>query len=127
MPSTVCPVIDKCARREATRSTKWRLPAATTHARRRWPIAGNQWQTKAMTARFLQLTDGAEELSVSVSQVYHMVRSGELPAIKVGGRGQWRVERERLEAYIQQKYAETADWVRQNPLIGRDEDIDDDR
>jgi len=37
------------------------------------------------------------------------------------------VERERLEAYIQQKYAETADWVRQNPLIGRDEDIDDDR
>jgi len=80
-----------------------------------------------MTARFLQLTDVAEELSVSVSQVYHMVRSGELPAIKVGGRGQWRVERERLEAYIQQKYAETADWVRQNPLIGRDEDIDDDR
>jgi len=80
-----------------------------------------------MTARFLQLTDVAEELSVSVSQVYHMVRSGELPAIKVGGRGQWRVERDRLEAYIQQKYAETADWVSQNPLIGRDGDIDDGR
>lgn len=89
------------------------------------PIAGNQWQTEAMTPRFLQLTDVAEELSVSVSQVYHMVRSGELPAIKVGGRGQWRVERDRLEAYIQQKYAETADWVRENPLTGRDEDIDD--
>src|SRR6201990_2118977 len=43
-----------------------------------------------MTARFLQLADVAEELSVTVSQVYHMVRSGELPAIKVGGRGQWR-------------------------------------
>ena len=78
-----------------------------------------------MAARFLQLTDVAEELSVTVSQVYHMVRSGELPAIKVGGRGQWRVERERLESYIQQKYSETAEWVKDNPLIARDEDIAD--
>ena len=53
-----------------------------------------------MNARFLQLEDVAEELAVSQSQVYHMVRSGELPAIKVGGRGQWRVERAKLEAYI---------------------------
>ena len=53
---------------------------------------------RAREARFLQLSDVAEELSVTVSQVYHMVRSGELPAIKVGGRGQWRVERDRLEA-----------------------------
>ena len=78
-----------------------------------------------MTARFLQLADVAEELSVTVSQVYHMVRSGELPAIKVGGRGQWRVERDRLEAYIQHKYSETAEWVKDNPLIARDEDIAD--
>lgn len=49
-----------------------------------------------------------------------MVRSGELPAIKIGGRGQWRVERTRLEEYIQQKYAETAEWVRGNPLTDRD-------
>lgn len=74
-----------------------------------------------MDARFLLLSDVAAELNVSDSQVYHMVRSGELPAIKVGGRGQWRVERARLEAYIEQKYAETADWVRTNPLIDRDE------
>jgi excisionase family DNA binding protein len=73
-----------------------------------------------MPARFLQLSDVADELAVSLSQVYHMVRSGELPAIKVGGRGQWRVERAKLEAYINQKYAETADWVRDNPLVGRD-------
>jgi len=78
-----------------------------------------------MTARFLQLADVAEELSVTVSQVYHMVRSGELPAIKVGGRGQWRVERDQLEAYIQRKYSETADWVKENPLIARDDDIED--
>ena len=66
----------------------------------------------------------AEELSVSLSQVYHMVRSGELPAIKVGGRGAWRIERVRLEEYIERKYAETAQWVKENPLIGRDEDIE---
>ncbi len=73
-----------------------------------------------MPARFLQLSDVADELAVSLSQVYHMVRSGELPAIKVGGRGQWRVERAKLEAYINQKYTDTADWVRDNPLVGRD-------
>jgi excisionase family DNA binding protein len=84
--------------------------------------AGNQWQTNAMAARFLQLSDVADELAVSLSQVYHMVRSGELPAIKVGGRGQWRVEREKLEAYIASKYQETATWVRDNPLVGRDHD-----
>lgn len=67
------------------------------------------------------MSDVADELSVSLSQVYHMVRSGELPAIKVGGRGQWRVERVRLEEYIQRKYAETAEWVRDNPLAARDE------
>jgi excisionase family DNA binding protein len=75
-----------------------------------------------MPARFLQLSDVADELAVSLSQVYHMVRSGELPAIKVGGRGQWRVERDKLEDYITQKYRETADWVRDNPLVGRDGD-----
>ena len=73
-----------------------------------------------MEARFLLLSDVAAELNVSDSQVYHMVRSGELPAIKIGGRGQWRVERSKLEEYIQHKYAETSDWVAQNPLTDRD-------
>lgn len=73
-----------------------------------------------MEARFLLLSDVAAELNVSDSQVYHMVRSGELPAIKIGGRGQWRVERSKLEQYIEQKYAETATWVEQNPLSTSD-------
>jgi len=54
-----------------------------------------------------------------------MVRSGELPAIKVGGRGQWRIERAKLEDYIARKYSETADWVRENPLAARDEEPED--
>lgn len=70
--------------------------------------------------RFLLLSDVAAELNVSDSQVYHMVRSGELPAIKIGGRGQWRVERATLERYIEEKYAETAAWVRDNPLTDRE-------
>ena len=35
------------------------------------------------------------------------MRSGELPAIKIGGRGEWRIEASELEAYIQRKYAES--------------------
>jgi excisionase family DNA binding protein len=70
------------------------------------------------------MAEVAKELAVSESQVYHMVRSGELPAIKIGGRGQWRIERARLERYIEQKYAETAEWVKQNPLSAREEELD---
>ncbi len=70
--------------------------------------------------RFLQLTDVAEILNVSPAQVYALVRTGELPAIKVGGRGQWRVEREQLEAYIERAYAETKAFVAKHPF-GRDE------
>lgn len=72
----------------------------------------------------MQMSEVADELSVSLSQVYHMVRSGELPAIKVGGRGQWRIERDRLERYIERKYAETAEWVQRNPLTGRDDELE---
>ena len=47
--------------------------------------------------RFLTLADVAEILCISVPQARAMVRSGELPAIQVGGRGQWRVEKAKLE------------------------------
>ncbi len=68
--------------------------------------------------RFLQLTDVAEILNISSSQTYALVRSGELPAIKIGGRGQWRVERSALEDYIQRCYAETRAFVNAHPLSG---------
>jgi excisionase family DNA binding protein len=56
--------------------------------------------------RFLTLADTAEILNISASQAYALVRSGELPAIKVGASGQWRIERDRLEDYIADKYEE---------------------
>jgi excisionase family DNA binding protein len=66
--------------------------------------------------RFLALADVAEVLSISGAQAYAMVRSGELPAIRVGGRGQWRVEVSELEAYIERNYGETRDYVDRHPL-----------
>ena len=69
--------------------------------------------------RFLSLTDVAETLSISASQTYALVRSGELPAIKIGGKGTWRVEASALEDYIARCYAETRAFVESHPL-GRD-------
>lgn len=43
------------------------------------------------------------------------MRFGDLRAIQVGGRGQWRVERPELEAYIEGCYAEV------EQLIAREE------
>jgi excisionase family DNA binding protein len=72
--------------------------------------------------RFLQLTDVAEILNISAAQAYALVRNGDLPAIKVGGRGQWRVETSELEAYIQRAYDETKKFVEQHPFGRGDED-----
>ena len=54
--------------------------------------------------RFLTLPDVADILATSVSQVRALIRSGELRAIQIGGRQQWRVETVELEAYIQRMY-----------------------
>ncbi|HEX4775646.1 MAG TPA: helix-turn-helix domain-containing protein [Acidimicrobiia bacterium] len=50
--------------------------------------------------RFLQPAEVADVLNVTVSQVYTLMRSGQLPAVKIGKRGVWRVSAEALEAYI---------------------------
>jgi excisionase family DNA binding protein len=66
--------------------------------------------------RFLQLADVADILNISASQTYALVRGGDLPAIKIGGRGQWRVERSELEAYIARCYEETKAFVSAHPV-----------
>ncbi|MDQ6936183.1 MAG: helix-turn-helix domain-containing protein [Actinomycetota bacterium] len=66
--------------------------------------------------RFLTLADVADVLNISASQTYALVRSGELEAIKIGGRGQWRVERQRLEDYITRMYDQTRQFVTEHPL-----------
>jgi excisionase family DNA binding protein len=76
--------------------------------------------------RFLQLADVAETLNTSAAQVYALVRSGELPAIKIGGRGQWRVEASELENFIARMYAQTRDFVTTHPYGRPDDDAADD-
>ncbi|HWI43709.1 MAG TPA: helix-turn-helix domain-containing protein [Nocardioides sp.] len=70
----------------------------------------------ADSPRFLTLADVAEVLSTSSAQVYALVRRGELPAIKIGGRGQWRVEREKLEEFIAAQYEQTRQYVAEHPF-----------
>ncbi|MBG6059522.1 hypothetical protein RCH16_002994 [Cryobacterium sp. MP_M5] len=56
--------------------------------------------------RFLTLADTAEILSLSAAEVHDLVRTGELPAIRLGSTGVWRVERIVLESFIEAKYEE---------------------
>lgn len=74
-----------------------------------------------MTARFLTLSDVADTLNISAAQAYALVRSGDLRAIKVGGRGQWRVEAAELEAFISTAYEQTAEFVAAHPFGREDE------
>ncbi|SKB32389.1 DNA binding domain-containing protein, excisionase family [Arthrobacter sp. 31Cvi3.1E] len=69
-----------------------------------------EWQNGAMP-RFLTLADVAEQLQINSPQAYALVRSGELKAIQVGGRGQWRIEETMLEQYIQDRYAEASRMI----------------
>jgi excisionase family DNA binding protein len=71
----------------------------------------------ASNPRFLQLADVAEILNKSSAQAYALVRRGDLPAIKIGGRGQWRVEATELEAYIQRAYTQTREFVEEHPYV----------
>lgn len=75
-----------------------------------------------MDARFLTLADVAEVLNISASQTYALVRSGTLPAIKIGGRGVWRVEVSELERFISSRYEETARFVAEHPFARTDVD-----
>ncbi len=74
----------------------------------------------ALEPRYLKLEDVASYLSVSVPQVYALVRSGELPAVKIGGRGVWRVDKKKLDIYLENLEAETAEWAKKHPLNPRD-------
>ena len=57
--------------------------------------------------QLLTLPEVADALATSKSQVYALVRRKELRAFKLGGRGQWRVDRRDLDAFVEQLYADT--------------------
>lgn len=61
--------------------------------------------------------DAAEVLAISSAQMYALLRRGEVRAIKLGGRGQWRVEVAEIEAYVERMYAQTEAWVKAHPFV----------
>ncbi len=69
--------------------------------------------------RFLLLTDVAEILNTSVAQVYALVRRKELLAMKIGGRGQWRVQASDLEDYITRMYDQADRFIDEHPFTGK--------
>jgi excisionase family DNA binding protein len=94
-------------------ATRCRRPATLGNVRRFEGIR----RIMAAEPRFLTLADVAEVLNISASQVYALVRNEELRAIKIGGRGQWRVERDQLEDYIKRMYQETSDFIAKHPFV----------
>lgn len=69
-----------------------------------WPTLEGSAAPASSRVRFIPLEHVQEILSISRSQAYALVRSGDLRAIRVGGRGQWRVELTELDAYIERAY-----------------------
>lgn len=49
------------------------------------------------------------------------MKSGDLPAIQVGGRNQWRIERVKLEEYVAWMYNETAQNLSKLPPTDDDD------
>ncbi|TQJ36757.1 helix-turn-helix domain-containing protein [Arthrobacter sp. SLBN-122] len=61
--------------------------------------------------RFLTMAQVADELNVKQSLVQGLIRTGELRAFQVGGRGMWRIGRRDVEDYIDQAYRRTAERI----------------
>ena len=68
------------------------------------PTEGDEQQSQVRPLRFLTMPQVADELASTPTVIRGLIRTGELPAIQVGGRGQWRIERVRLEKYIAGAY-----------------------
>lgn len=53
----------------------------------------------------------AEELNVKQSLVQGLIKTGELRAFQVGGRGMWRIGRQDVDDYIAEAYRRTAERI----------------
>lgn len=80
-----------------------------------WPGLELEAAPVSSRVRFIPLEQVEEILSISRSQSYALVRSGDLRAIQVGGRGQWRVELSELDAYIARAYRAAEAAIAEKP------------
>ncbi|TPV47771.1 helix-turn-helix domain-containing protein [Pseudarthrobacter phenanthrenivorans] len=67
--------------------------------------------------RFLTIEQAAEELNVSSSQIRALLKTGELRAIQVGGRGMWRIGVNDLEDYIAGAYRRTKEHIISGDIV----------
>lgn len=72
------------------------------------------------TPRFLTIEQVAEDLNVKPPLVRALIKSGELRAIQVGGRGMWRIGVKDLEDYLEQAYQRTADRIKAGDIMDED-------
>lgn len=85
------------------------------------PIGAAAASFTTVTRRFLTPEEVRDELAISAAQLYALIRRGDLQAVKVGGRGQWRIERDKLEDYIARLYAETREFIEEHPYPSDDD------
>lgn len=74
--------------------------------------------------RFLTLAQVAGELNVKQSLVQGLIRTGELRAFQVGGRGMWRIGRQDVEDYVAEAYRRTAERIAAGELETADSEAE---
>ncbi len=72
-----------------------------------------------VSARLLTPKDVAAYLNITESQVYTLMREGDLVALKIGKRGVWRVDREELDRYIERLKTEARKRLSSKPRAQR--------
>lgn len=70
--------------------------------------------------RFLSVKDVADELAITETAVYTLLKTGEVPAIQVGPKRVWRIERAKLEEYIERQYAAARDAIANGQVTPED-------
>lgn len=73
--------------------------------------------------RFLTTEQAAEELNVSPNQIRALLKTGELRAIQVGGRGLWRIGANDIEDLIAEAYRRTAERIAAGEIVDEREPL----
>lgn len=66
---------------------------------------------ESIKRRFLTIEQAAEELNVKESLIRGLIKTGELRALQIGGRGLWRIGRQDVEDYIAEAYRRTGERI----------------
>lgn len=76
----------------------------------------------AVEPRFYTVNEVATLLATTPNHVHAMLKRQELPGIKIGNRGQWRIERAEFEKYVKTRYHETAQELAEEAALEAEAD-----